>query len=339
MSTEKGLSGLANMGNTCFINSSLQILSHTTYLNTILDDSKTLSKMKNIPDSYLLYEWIKLKNMLWKENNVVRPTKFIHVVQHISKSKGNVLFTGHDQNDLPEFLIFLIDCFHNSLSREININITGKVENDTDKTAIKCFEMIKTMYSNDYSEIWNLFYAIQLTELKNLEGKIVSIIPEPFFILNLPIPERKDPDLIDCFDQYTAVELLENDNAWYNEDTSKKENVNKGTTFWSFPKILVICLKRYNNNNKKNQKLINFPINNLNLSKYVSGYKKNDFVYDLYGVCNHSGGALGGHYTSFVKTNNNNWYLINDTLVSDVKNINSIITTKAYCLFYRKNTL
>ena len=34
-------------------------------------------------------------------------------------------------------------------------------------------------------------------------------------------------------------------------------------------------------------------------------------MYDLYGICNHSGGTLGGHYTSYVKNANDNWYLYN----------------------------
>ena len=28
---------------------------------------------------------------------------------------------------------------------------------------------------------------------------------------------------------------------------------------------------------------------------------ENSYKYDLYGICNHSGGVAGGHYTSFVK--------------------------------------
>jgi ubiquitin C-terminal hydrolase len=336
MSQEKGLSGLANLGNTCFINSSLQILSHTSELELTLKDNNTIKNMKNISDSSLLYEWINLQKILWTENNTINPNKFINSLQQISKKKNNPLFAGYDQNDLSEFLIFLIDCFHNSLSREINMTITGKIENDTDKTALKCYEMIKNMYKKDYSEIWNLFYAIQLTELKNKDGKIVSMIPEPFFILSLPIPQNKSPSLIDCFDLYTSYEILENENAWYNEVTKEKEDVYKSSKFWSFPKILIIDIKRYNNKNIKNQKYIDFPLDNLDLSSYVSGYKKENYIYDLYGVCNHSGGVLGGHYTSYVKTKNNKWYHFNDTVVSEIKNSDSIITPKAYCLFYRK---
>ena len=106
--------------------------------------------------------------------------------------------------------------------------------------------------------------------------------------------------------------------------------------FWSFPTVLVIDIKRYNSKNKKQQILIDFPLENLDLTKYVIGYNKESYIYDLYGVCNHSGSVLGGHYTSFVKNANGKWYHFDDTIVTEVTNTQQIISPKAYCFFYRK---
>ena len=145
-----------------------------------------------------------MRKILWNENCIVTPNKFVKTVQKLAQIKGQDLFTGYDQNDLPEFLIFVIDCFHNSLAREVNMNIVGTVENDRDKIALLCFERIKQMYANDYSEIWNMFYGIHVSQLKSIEtGDIISLNPEPYFVINLPIPlENKQPTLLDCFDSY-----------------------------------------------------------------------------------------------------------------------------------------
>lgn len=334
---DKGLSGLMNLGNTCFINSCMAILSHTYELNDFLNDEKYKKKLKNKPESALLLEWDNLRKMLWNKNCTISPNKFIKTIQQVAHIKDMPLFTGYSQNDLPEFLLFMIDCFHNSLSREIKINISGVAENETDKIAIKCFEMIKNMYSKDYSEIWNLFYAVHVSEISSLKtGKQLLITPEPYFMLDLPIPlDNKSPSLLDCLDLYVEGEILEGENAWFNESKNKKENIKKRIQFWSFPDILVIDFKRFNYRNQKNQVLISFPLDDLDLSKYVIGYKKNSYKYELYGICNHSGGVLGGHYTSYVKNANNIWYHFNDTNVTEIKD-DSIITPKAYCLFYRK---
>lgn len=335
----KGLSGLANLGNTCFLNTCMQMLSHTYELNDFLNKGEYVNKLKHKVDSVLLVEWVELRKLLWEKNCIVAPNRFLQIVQEVAKKKDLLLFTQYHQNDMPEFLIFVVDCFHNSLSREVKFTIEGSPSNDVDKLAILCYEKVKSMYSKDYSEIWNIFYGIQVSQLVSVNTQnIVSMTPEPYFILNLPIPPIKEPTLIDCFDLYVEGEVLNGENQVFNDVLNQKEDMQKCIKFWSFPKILVIDIKRFDSYNRKNQKLVTFPLYELDLSSYVVGYNQESYIYDLYGICNHSGSVLGGHYTAFIKNANNRWYHYNDTSVSEVGMESQLITSKAYCFFYRQRS-
>ena len=332
----EGRKVLRNMGNTCFVNACMQILSHTYEFNEFLDLKIYKKRLNNKHDSILLLEWDSLRQLLWNENCVVEPGRFINCIQKIAKIKGASIFTGFSQNDLPEFLIFIIDCFHNALSREVTMSIVGNAINEKDQLAIQCFEKIKSMYSKEYSEIWNMFYVVHVSQLTSIEtNEIISKTPEPYFMIDLPIPaDNKNVDLLDCLNLYVEGEIIED---VYNEKIDKKEKVKKQILFWSFPQILVIDFKRFNSQNRKNQMLLQFPLENLDLSPFTIGYKEQSYVYDLYGICNHSGNVFGGHYTSFIKNANGKWYHFDDNNVTEV-DVNNLITPKAYCLFYRKKT-
>lgn len=339
---DKGYTGLVNLGNTCFLNSCLQVLSHTYELNEILNSTevKRHLKLKTI-EIEIIREWMDLVSVMWNQNGIVSPNRFVHNIQKIAKKKDRDIFTGWSQNDMTEFLLFIIDCFHTSLSRSVKIKITGKQENNTDLLAIKCYEMLKTVYNKEYSEIMELFYGIYVSEIKSIDGiNNYSIMPENYFILDLPIPTSNNDkriNLIDCFDAFVKPEYLLGENAWYNDKTKQKEDIQKCIKFWNFPDILIITLKRFSIDGKhKIDKFVDAPLTDLNLSKYVHGYNSKKYIYDLYAVCNHIGNIYMGHYTAFVKNAKNEWVHYNDEQVNIMNDNESIITPMTYCLFYRK---
>lgn len=339
-SPEKGLSGLMNLGNTCFLNSCMQALSHTHELTAFLQTPlySKLLKQKGENNVLLIEEWNDLRKTMWSQNGTISPKRFVHHVHKVAKETNRELFTGFAQNDLPEFLLFLVENMHNNVSRKVTMNIRGAALNATDKLALSCYNMLKTSYEKEYSEIMELFYGIYVSEIASPENSSVplSCRPEHFFIVDVEMPLTKHLTLYDCLDSFTRTEVLEGDNAWYNEATKRKERVHKRITFWSFPKVLVITLKRFSyDGRRKRQDLVDFPLHDLDLSSYVTGYNPSQYKYDLYAICNHMGGPLGGHYNAFVKTSEQ-WCLFDDGNVKTKVHESQLVTPKAYCLFYRK---
>tara|TARA_B100000902_G_scaffold389513_1_gene436790 strand:+ start:4198 stop:5226 length:1029 start_codon:yes stop_codon:yes gene_type:complete len=329
----KGLTGLVNLGNTCYLNSCMQILSHCHILNEIIQTSINNNKINNTLDSVLLIEWNNLRELMWSKNCIVSPNRFVNAVQKISQKKNKELFTGFVQNDFPEFLIFILECFHYSLKRQVDIKIKGNVKTDIDKLAKKCYETLKIHFNDNYSDIVNKFYGVQVTKIISINNsKLLSVATEPYCLINLSI-NKSSNTIYDCLDEYCLYETMSDENAWFNEKTNRYEDVKKGISFWNLPEILIIDLKRFDNNIKKINKRIDVPLTNLDLSKYVIGYNSDKYVYDLFGVSNHIGNAFSGHYTAFIKNANNKWYEFNDQVITSIEN-KQIITNNAYCFFF-----
>ncbi|XP_048594978.1 putative ubiquitin carboxyl-terminal hydrolase 11 isoform X1 [Brassica napus] len=150
---------------------------------------------------------------------------------------------------------------------------------------------------------------------------------------------KKEVSLFSCLEAFIAEEPLGPEDMWYCPGCKAHRQAKKKLDLWKLPEILVVHLKRFTYSRflkNKIDTLVNFPIHDLDLSKYVMNKDGQSCLYELYAVSNHYGGMGGGHYTAYAKLmDENKWYDFDDSRVSAVDE-SEIKTSAAYVLFYRR---
>ncbi|XP_033647195.1 ubiquitin carboxyl-terminal hydrolase 15-like [Asterias rubens] len=148
---------------------------------------------------------------------------------------------------------------------------------------------------------------------------------------------RQQIDLSDCINLFITEETLEREDSWYCPECKKHQEATKKFDLWRLPKILVVHLKRFSYTRFWRDKLdtvVNFPLEDLDMSQYVINPNDGPYQYDLGAVVNHYGGLGGGHYFSYAKNvKTKQWYNFDDSSVSKV-DADSVVTKGAYVLFY-----
>lgn len=330
--------GIANLGNTCYLNACIQILSRIEPLvqqiqNGKLDHPNKMEVImwKNWKDIVAI-----MQNAISKEakQELLHPSGFVTAIEQVSKHKKLTFFQNHEQEDVSEFLLFFMDCLHECQTREIDVQISGQSKGEVDDMAILVYKKIKDTFERQFSEIANMFYGVQVSRIQSVQTQQTeSQTPEVYYLLDMPVLSRRCT-LYECFDKYVEKETLDGDNKWYNEKTESYEEVYKSMVFWSFPDVLVICLKRIQYDGRKNTELVEYPIT-LDLRSYVAGYRQSTYMYDLMGVCLHEGNKDFGHYMAFIQKDAH-WFFCNDDQVQKVDNEAHLIHPHAHCLFYVK---
>jgi len=146
----------------------------------------------------------------------------------------------------------------------------------------------------------------------------------------------------ECLKKFCETEVLDDMNKVYCRKCKEHHNSLKTTTLWKLPDQLIIHLKRFSYGGDFADKVktpVVFPLSGLDLSPYVVDreQKDEDYIFDLYGVSNHSGLLAGGHYTAYVRSfTDKKWWELDDSDVSPIKDLSQIISKRAYLLFYRR---
>ncbi|CAG8655463.1 20292_t:CDS:2 [Dentiscutata erythropus] len=349
-----GITGLKNLGNTCFMNSVLQCLSGTLpFARYFLDGSfrRHINKTNPLGTKGVLAEaFAKLIRVMWSEQyNFVSPVTFKEAIGRFAPQ-----FSGCDQQDSQEFLAYLLDGLHEDLNiikekpivKELTIQEEEEMEMLQPQIASE-IEWEKYLMRNS-SVVVSLFQGQFRNKLTCLTCYKTSSTYNIFMYLSLPIPKNiKDGEPVDlkmCLNDFTKEEILEGDDAWNCPKCKCFRRAKKQLTISRLPDILLIHLKRFSFDGPFRNKLetkVHFPLRNLDLTSYVptpipqptpigsipkmdipgtGGSRYNlqqtgPFIYDLYAASNHYGGLNGGHYTACVR-NRNEWHTFDDSRVS-----------------------
>lgn len=328
---KKGLSGLVNLGNKCFMNSIIQCLSNTLKLTDYFlsvkykqDDPEQLNCRK---EQYAFIKgYVNLLLNIWESNQVLRPKSFVEIF-----SKFEQKYYGLEQQDSHECLMYFLNLLHEGLAYEIEVEIKGQVTSDTDILMKKSLETWKTHYEKKYSFITECFNGLIYNNISCTSCDFKEDVFEPYNSISIDIPNDA-ATLTQCIEQYFNSS---NVSSW-TCDQCQMKGCNKRCSIWSIPNYLIVHLKRFTNDGKKINTKIDFPLDDLKLTSLLCPEKQdpNNYIYSLYAVNYHSGNLNSGHYWSACKNLDNNWYLFNDGNTSKYHIINDIITKDAYILFY-----
>ena len=248
----------------------------------------------------------------------------------------NEIFNNNDHHDAHEFLIFLLNYFHETY-----------LSNEKKKSQNKFSSSLNEQTTN-YSPFSEIFFGTQISKTKCLVCQSTTSKKETF--INVGVDIEYNHSLTSSLKNYTSKEILKNKDKFYCEVCNNHLEAEKTIVFDRLPKSLIIQLKRFKIEKERIRKLsfcVNFPFE-LNLG-FVLDEKKSSY-YNLSSIVVHVGSGLNqGHYFSIVK-HKDNWYKLDDEIVRLIKQENIIeimgnpdedygfnSNNCAYLLFYERN--
>nr|CAB3267571.1 ubiquitin carboxyl-terminal hydrolase 8-like [Phallusia mammillata] len=314
----KALCGLRNLGNSCYMNSTLQCLFSTTQLAQYVlqfEYRKDINRNSRMGSGGKVAEaFTVLLRAAWNgQFRYIVPRDFKNTI-----GSKKPMFLKTTQEDAQEFLMCLLDELHEDLNRMGVSKYVEEPDNDNLSDTAAAEQAWKCHKSRNESIVVELFSGQFKATLQCLQCGKVSRKFDTFMYLSLPLPQHQ-AKIIEVISSFTKSETLRGSDKWYCPTCKTHREARRTIEIWKLPPVLIIHFKRFVSSGPWLDKIhtnISYPITGLDLGRFIQGPKKRK-PYDLYAVSHHQGPGLdSGHYTASCKNAvNQSWYKFDDTEV------------------------
>nr|XP_022915107.1 ubiquitin carboxyl-terminal hydrolase 8-like [Onthophagus taurus] len=312
ISSDRGLNGLVNIKNSCYMNSIIQCLRHIPYLRYYCISGEYRNEITTKHPKLILEFSDLIKQMWMGHSSAVRPTTFYNAITRLYPD-----FRRGNHEDANEFFMIVFSYLSDDVARDIPEMARYL---PADRTSFYRLTQQKESFF-----INNFYHQIRMdTECQKCLKREMRFETENVLILDMPLRGNTSLEkLVHVF--MTTCDV----NTLFCNDCEKPSAFDRKVTY--LPRILTILLKRYTANRDgvyvKKTTSCSYPLDGLIFGKAR---------YKLWGLCLHQGSLSSGHYTAACQNIlDNRWYELNDEMVRPIDLTPTTYEKEVYLLFYQ----
>jgi ubiquitin C-terminal hydrolase len=338
----KGVVGIQNMGNTCYSNSTLQLLRASPEWNAFCLTQNFVERLEHLPEENtykrVLLAYQDILKSLWSAHKpaYVRPLGFISEVRKAVQGTVYEMFGIPIPNDSHEYLVYLLDSFHEAMKTQEPSYVEKPIQEDAtkhEKMIIMAENGWNRFVSKQSSEVVHLFFGMIRKTIQCTNCQNNSYQWEVFNSLKIPCEGE-------TFHDWIRNEVKESEIEDYQCEKCKGRHLAKiASHLWKLPHSLFVTLRRFHFNGSKNMTNCPYQGENLSFSEFFAD-ESNDpsryWSYELRGVSDHHGTHMGGHYTAqFKHPITGEWWWMDDENAKKLEQAE--FSSSNYIFFFRKN--
>jgi ubiquitin C-terminal hydrolase len=340
--SKKGCLGLANLGNTCFMNAVLQALrcNKDWTLFCIKDNITSYIQPNDSPSKKILLAYIDLLKSIWNGDGpgYVHPAGFYNEIRNVVNGTIYEDFARKQPQDAHEFLVWLLDQMYMASQSQVVINI--KDEKNIEPMILQALNGWKTAFEKQWSPLTDLVFGLYRIQYICSKCSTTHTRWETFNTLkySLDVNEEQVPlSLISCLKKEFQDETIDEyacDKCCAKDNKIRSAAVKK-VRIWRLPKLLIITAKRFASNGSK----IYLPVSQTEKESFYeifaaeSHEPSKHIQYGLFATVDHHGSQYGGHYTSQAKMmTTHTWAQFDDERMSEIEK--PILGSMTYMTFW-----